>query len=464
MAGRRVDVVAAGDQYSVGMSAPGTIAPSNPGAPLRERSDFVRSDDGYDVRYLLAFEHAAFVDCAYLAILERPSDPQGQANAMKFLQAGGDKLLLLGGLRYSPEGRARRVHIRGLRSRYLLRRAYGVPIIGYLLECVALTATLPRVARRVRADRFRASERLDGLTVEPDHRSSALQRALDDAASARVLLERTVEAQEAATRERCNSFEAAMQTLGARSGSIESALGALREQFEMSMLGGHVTPELERFYLQFEEKFRGTREEIKTRVAVYLPKLAEAGVGGVDRPVLDLGCGRGDWLEVLREQGLASRGVDLNKVRLDELRTRGLDVVEADFVEYLRNAADASVGAITGMHIVEHLPFPVLVELVDHARRVLKPGGLLILETPNPRNVLVASHTFHLDPTHRSPIPSALLMFLLEARGFTSIDVCELHPSEHEWSAIESEFDRYLVANLFGPQDYAVIARTPDEV
>jgi len=153
--------------------------------------------------------------------------------------------------------------------------------------------------------------------------------------------------------------------------------------------------------------------------------------------------------------------VDLNKRSVDVLRGRGSDVVEADMLEYLRNSGEASHGAITGMHVVEHLPFPVLVELVDQARRVLKPGGLLIFETPNPRNVLVASHTFYLDPTHRNPIPSALLAFVLESRGFTAVEVVELHPSPHEWSGIESEFDRYLIANLFGPQDYAVIGRTP---
>jgi O-antigen chain-terminating methyltransferase len=99
-----------------------------------------------------------------------------------------------------------------------------------------------------------------------------------------------------------------------------------------------------------------------------------------------------------------------------------------------------------------------LLELIESAVRVLKPGGVLILETPNPRNILVASSTFYLDPTHRNPIPSALLKFMVETQDGMSAEVIELHPSSHEWTTIESELDRYLVANLFGPQDYAVVA------
>jgi O-antigen chain-terminating methyltransferase len=431
------------------MRAPGTIVPLDVDAPSNQIRAFVRSSGGYDVRNLLAFEHAVFVECAYLAILDRAPDPQGLANAMQFLAAGGDKILLLGGLRYSLEGRARCVHVRGLRARYALHRAYAVPVLGYLLESIVLAASLPRIARHARAVAFREAGRLHDAEQDAARRHDALERKLAYEADDREDLQRSIQALDASIQE--------------RAATLDTAFARLRKQWEDSLASGHMPSGLDAFYAQFEDEFRGSRDEIKARVAVFLPHLAEADIGSPDRPILDLGCGRGEWLEVLREHGLASRGVDLNRSCLDELRARGFDVVEADFVEYLREAADASVGAVTGMHIVEHLPFPTLVELVDHARRVLKPGGLVIFETPDPRNVLVASHTFYLDPTHRNPIPSALLKFLLETRGFTAVDVLELHPSDHQWLGVDTDFDRYLVANLFGGQDYAVVARTPGE-
>jgi SAM-dependent methyltransferase len=217
-------------------------------------------------------------------------------------------------------------------------------------------------------------------------------------------------------------------------------------------------------YVAFENAFRGTRELVKERQSIYLSYLATAEAGTPGRPILDIGCGRGEWLELLRENQLTGRGIDSNQVMLDTCRAAGLDVVEGDALSITSALPDASLGALTAFHVVEHLPFDTLAALLDQALRTLKPGGLLILETPNPGNVLVGSHNFYLDPTHLRPLPMAMLRFLVEAKGFGALQILELHPNTEGVLPLASSGD--LTTQRFnelfcGPQDYAVIARRP---
>lgn len=237
----------------------------------------------------------------------------------------------------------------------------------------------------------------------------------------------------------------------------------------MESLDAHQVPNLvdeerhktDALYISFEDCFRGTRADIKNRLRVYLPRLREARIGQPGMPVLDVGCGRGEWLELLREEGLAAKGLDLNRAMVAECREHGLDVAEGDLLLYLHTLPDASLGALTGFHIIEHLPFTVLIALFDETVRLLKPGGMAIFETPNPANLLVGSCTFYYDPTHRNPLPSPALAFMAESRGLRQVEILPLHPASEELhfkddnTAIASRLNEYF----FGPQDYAMIGR-----
>jgi 2-polyprenyl-3-methyl-5-hydroxy-6-metoxy-1,4-benzoquinol methylase len=215
---------------------------------------------------------------------------------------------------------------------------------------------------------------------------------------------------------------------------------------------------LDALYVSFEDQFRGSREDIKERLRVYLPILKKAQLGTDEMPVLDVGCGRGEWLELLQEQNLRAQGVDVNRVLVGECQQQGLEVVEKDVIVYLRTLPDASLGAVTGFHIIEHLPFEVLVKLLDETVRVLKPGGVAIFETPNPENVLVGSYTFYLDPTHRNPLPSAVVKFMAEARGLCRVEVMHLHALEaYRMEEAGLEITKRFNEYFYGPQDYAVI-------
>ena len=210
-------------------------------------------------------------------------------------------------------------------------------------------------------------------------------------------------------------------------------------------------------YLSFENHFRGRRSEIKKRLAFYLPFLAATDAGRADRPILDLGCGRGEWLELLKEANLESGGVDLNSMMVAQCHERGLKVTEEDVLRYLRSLPDDSIGAITGFHIIEHLPFEVLVDLVAESHRVLKPGGLVTFESPNCKNLVVGASNFHIDPTHRSPVFPETAQFILDIQGFERVELKYLAPVEG--TPFESKTREATVLNemFYGPQDFAVV-------
>ena len=210
-------------------------------------------------------------------------------------------------------------------------------------------------------------------------------------------------------------------------------------------------------YAAFEERFRGSRQEIKERLRVYIPILRDAPSG----PVLDLGCGRGELLELLQDEGIPARGVDRNATFLDACRARGLDVVEGDALRTLATLPDASVAAVMAIHLIEHLAFDELLALLDQTVRVLRPGGVAIFETPNPANLLVGSCNFWCDPTHRHPIPMGLAEFLAEARGLCRVRILPLHPYPDASALHGSDVAQRLSEHFYGPQDYAIVGYRP---
>ena len=220
-------------------------------------------------------------------------------------------------------------------------------------------------------------------------------------------------------------------------------------------------PMTDPIYVEFENLFRGDRADIKRRFEVYIPRLKDAKLGQPDMPVLDLGCGRGEWLELLRDEGLTGSGVDMNLVMIEECRGLGLSVTAGDAIHHLRSLPAASIGVVTGFHIVEHLVLDDLLLLLDETNRVLRPGGMAIFETPNPSNIKVSTENFYLDPTHRNPLPKALLKFLVEARGLCDIEVLPLHPYPASYRLEDDGRPATKLLNqlLFSEQDYAVIGR-----
>lgn len=207
------------------------------------------------------------------------------------------------------------------------------------------------------------------------------------------------------------------------------------------------------FYRAFEDRYRGSRTLIKDRLRVYLPFLAPLAASG-PAPALDLGCGRGEWLELLGEAGFAARGVDLDEGMLAACRERGLDVANGDAIGALRLVANDSLAVVSAFHLVEHISFEQVQSLVAEALRALRPGGLLILETPNPENLVVGTSSFYDDPSHLRPLPPKLLAFAVEFGGFERHSVLRLQESPHVHGPLQL-FDVLAGAS----PDYAIVAQ-----
>ena len=210
------------------------------------------------------------------------------------------------------------------------------------------------------------------------------------------------------------------------------------------------------FYRAFEDKFRGSRELIKSRLRVYLSFVGPLKKLDPDATAIDLGCGRGEWLELMKELGVKVHGIDLDDGMLLACRSLDLSVETGDAISYLENLPDESQTVVSAFHMVEHIAFEKLQLLVSEALRVLKPGGLLIMETPNPENIVVATRNFYLDPTHQRPIPPQLLSFLPEFYGFARTKIIRLQESKD----VVMQADLTLQDVLSGASpDYAVVAQ-----
>jgi O-antigen chain-terminating methyltransferase len=261
-------------------------------------------------------------------------------------------------------------------------------------------------------------------------------------------------------------------------------LGALLTATELGAGAGEAAPtastglrratELlqEQSYLSLEEKYRGAEADIAGRVSAYLPHLEGKG------EILDLGCGRGEALEVFAANGLTVRGVDSSSEMVARCREKGLRADEGDLFPYLAGLEEAGLGAVVSFHVIEHLPAETLPMLCRLAWRALAPGGVLILETPSPLSMVMSARNFWIDPTHLRPVHPAHLEVTYREAGFEPVHRVDLHPFAEEDRLPEIDLEslpaeqraladqvnrlRDLLDDLlFGHRDFAMIGIKP---
>lgn len=204
--------------------------------------------------------------------------------------------------------------------------------------------------------------------------------------------------------------------------------------------------------MKFADKFRGPEEYVREGQRYYVEKFRGCA------NVLDIGCGRGEFLELMREAGIPARGIELSDELVALCRRKGLDAEKADLFTYLNSLPDQSLDGIFTAQVVEHLPPELLPELVRSAHRTLRRQGVLVIETPNPESLAIFATHFYLDPTHTRPIPPALLAFYVEEQGFGQIEIRRFAPARQSIPELAALPDN-VAERLFGSLDYAVIAR-----
>lgn len=413
----------------------------------------------YVLSELLGPSDASFVEMAYRVVLRRDPDPDGFNYFLHELRSGHTtKVEVLAQLRWSAEGMSKQVHIDGLLLPYKLQQWKRKPLIGHVLSWMHGVARLGAL--------FDRQYTMEATQAREAHELGRhVNNMMDEMAELR--------GQNAGLSREVSRMMSLFQRLHQDELEREREKQVAEAECERARLAAEAEAEAERskmdkLYADFEDEYRGSRELVRMRIEPYLEWISEAGGGAPGAPVIDIGCGRGEWLELLAEHGLEAIGIDLNRDFVLSCADTGLKVVEGDAVQVLRSMPEGSAGAITSMHLVEHLPFEQVVALIDEALRVLRPGGLLLLETPNPENIMVGSHYFYMDPTHRNPLPPSMLRWVVENRGFAGarIERLSAHRELNAPPLLPPEVPGATSINdmlwtMHVAPDYAILAKRP---
>lgn len=409
-------------------------------------------DGAWHRRDFVALDAQDFVHWAYRLLLGREADPDGLRAYEPWCATWLGRAALLQQLAVSAEGRRIGVRLVGCRLPYRLWRLARGRLRG-LLNSALLAWD---------AEAFNQGQ-LRRMARSLEHVAGALRQYVQGS-TAQLVREvqtwRTVDGSSALL-----DHERSLQTLQHQLQAVQGRLEELRAlaagPTSQTAAGTPPSSEMEEvaeaFYVAFEDACRGKTLDLWAKLEPYLEVLPPAPAR-----VVDLGCGRGEWLLFLQAKGYAVLGVEPNGAMVQRCHQAGLPVAQLDGLTWLHAQADASVEVLTAFQVVEHIPFAQLLLWLREAARVLRPGGRLIVETPNPENVLVGSHTFYHDPTHRNPLTPTLLCFALEYCGLKVEKVLRLNPYPPEARVPGDDALTARVNGHFcGPQDFAVIGVRP---
>ncbi len=443
---------------------------------------------------LLSFHDGSFLKNAYTCILGRGIDEQAMGYYLSCLREGKmTKAEIIGRIRYSPEGRKKAIAIKGLLPQFLIHLVFKVPVVGYVLRLFLSLARLPVITKNFQITEayFHARSELTAVFLEQSlaevqNRFNQVTTALSKVVN--IISESAVDRTELASKADMKALNeldekkadiAKLNEVVTSQGEIQRILTDISSRVDLlnnvietirktskalreTQTNDNTTTQIsDVFYASFTDVFRGPKNAIKERAEVYLPHIEKACAGKHGWTVFDAGCGRGEWLELVKEKGLQAVGIESNHNFVEQCRDNNLNVIEGDAIEYLGASPDDFIGAVSAFHFIEHLPFYKLMLFLEQVFRTLRPGGLLLVETPNPKNLLVASCNFYVDPTHNKPLPPELLQYTLGALGFGIVETLFLQPfpAEYRFQNVDSLAFKRLDEAFFGPQDYGIVAR-----
>jgi O-antigen chain-terminating methyltransferase len=377
----------------------------------------------------------------------------------------------------TPQGVKQRVAAIFAPGKSLRERIRAVPILGYGLACIAALIRLPKTLQQQQVLNHALLERIEKVNLLEGYIQANMQDSfrqlqevltpnfaeIDQRFQSYEYLEvgkRLMQLEKIESARKFRSMTLLMQELQKQ---VQVQQAQIQSNVNLTVqTQAENTNSLDQFFADFEAKFRGSRTEIVQRLRAYLPYLENELQTPIEqrRRFVDVGCGRGEWLELMSEMDIPCLGVDLNTAKVEECIAQNLAAISTDAIAYLKQQEANSLGGVTGFHIIEHLPFPILVELFDAAFHALAPGGVLIFETPNPENLIVGACNFYYDPTHLNPIVPDVAQFIAQQRGFSTAQIKRLHPFPDDYQMSgNTALDQTLNKFLFSAQDYALIAR-----
>ena len=371
---------------------------------------------------LLQHHGKDFIRFAYRAILNREPDPDGLNFYLSKLKSGAyTKTDIICALRFSKEGRKHKIKIKGLFPRCVYSFLKKISFLGYIIRIVKNFFTLSKIETRLNV--LENSFYPDFLSL--NHTVHNIQHILHTLEKDFLSLNHTVHNIQ---QEIC-SLRSELQKKRIPQVFVETPFYPQSQDFS--------------FYTAFQKAFRGEKDVIKERLRIYLDYIPQAS----SYPVLELGAGRGEFLELLKEHSIPCIGVDVNEDFVNFLKSKGFQIFKEDAITFLKNTSQ-TFRAITAFHLVEHLPYKNVPEFIKLCYEHLEEGGVLIVEMPNPW-FIYAFATFYIDPTHIKPIPPETIGFYFHRAGFKNIKFLYLQP-------YLSSIPQNLSEKVFY-QDFAVI-------
>ena len=393
--------------------------------------------DIYTYDDFMSYTNEEFITNIYQAFLHRKPEKSASISYIQQLKSGEKtKMEIITLIRSSKEAKNYNVKLLGFKKRLLITTFLNFPYLSKLNRSIYAIFTISKSVKRQNTfennfytfeKNYNKEELLRKDYIKQNF--SEFTKRIDVLEEKLYLLEQNLEDKSNIedTKDLYTQLLVEKNNITIKLQKLDSLINEARknlpEQFNSKQLEtlSKISEEdrFSRLYKSFEDKFRGSKEEIKNRLSIYLPFLNQYKENK-DALILDLGCGRGEWLEILKENKFLAKGIDSNPNILDSI-SRDFDIKQADALSYLKSLKDSSVCVITGFHIIEHIPFDTVLEILEQALRVLKKGGLIIFETPNPRNILVGASDFYLDPSHKSPLHPMTMKFFTKQIGFTNV-------------------------------------------
>lgn len=439
----------------------------------KDTSGTLKQKDIYELNDFCQFHDQEFIENIFLHILRRAVDETGHTHFLTALrQSTLSKERIIAALCYSQEGRQGGIKVRGAKKYHYLNKLTGVAkktaVLSGLSQLSLILEGLikiPDTIQYLNQHEYALHNNQDQLR----HLEDVQQQLLEGQQQLKIKEQKLQKQLDQLAQEVGRNNAYLLQLQNKITDFIEQATDLYPEIKQNKALSVAKMPLdqiieeqkhfLDLLYVAFEDRYRGSTEDIRQQVAVYLPYIS--AVYGPEKPVLDIGCGRGEWLQLLKEHEIKAQGLDVNAVMIAQAQQSQLDVQCTDALEYLKQLPNASLSAVTGMHILEHLEFNYMLRLLQEVLRVLKPNGIAIFETPNPENIFVGAQFFYTDPTHKNPLVPDTMNFLFEYIGYTKTEIKRLH-SYAEVSAAMGKprnlNDDFKNNHFYNAMDFAIIA------
>ena len=391
-----------------------------------------------NARKLLKYDDIEFVKALYHIILGRNADPEGEKHNLFLLRTGScSKIDMLESFVSSDEGRNRGLLLIGVglpRLKNKLKKiVLRIPILGYSLRLIMNIFLLPK---RISQLQYRFAQ----LSM------NKIDRLENSALNQENIIKHVTEQEK-----RINMLE---DRLFVYEEEKNHYLERLRQQKQR----------LDQIYIEYEKDVMyKARDEKKRDLEIYIYNIEKWARGKKKESlaILDLGCGAGEWLELLIEHGYMPKGIDSNELMVSLAKKQNplLDIEAEDALAYIKGLPDESLDIVSSFHMIEHLDLMELYELFDEFKRVLKQNGLLLLVTPNIKNILIATYLFRVDPTHKEPIPVEVLQFYLKRWGFDVIDTIFVNPLNYVPYNYDTDDPlKHIVFRFNLEQEYGVMA------